>query len=135
MKSKRESGAQNFSSASKKANQALQCIGEVEQTEFYVLEVYQKNEWMGGLFAAVFWKGLHIRQLFLDPKLRGKGIGKERMMRAFSFAKEKGCHFACLETTNYQAYDFYKHFGFFKEFTRKGYTKGVELHMMRKDFE
>ena len=80
-----------------------------------------------------FYGGLHIKHLFLDRTLRGKGLGTALMKKAFERGYELGCRFAYVETLSFQALGFYQKLGFTLDYTREGYNRGVSMHYLHKD--
>ncbi|MCL1145762.1 GNAT family N-acetyltransferase [Shewanella marinintestina] len=75
----------------------------------------------GGLIAALtadlLWQWLYVDELWVDESCRGKGIGKQLMMQAETYAKEQQLAGLWLWTQSWQAPLFYQNLGF-KEFTR-----------------
>ena len=92
------------------------------------------KELLGAVVSKTFWGGLHIKNLYLVPSARGKGVGKKLMDKAIEKGKRLGCRFAFVETMSFQALEFYKKLGFVEEFSRPGYDKGCIFHYLRKDF-
>lgn len=65
-------------------------------------------------FSSVAMKDAFIlNDLFVINDFRQKGIGKQMMKKAFSFANEKGARFICLETatSNIKAQQLYEKMG------------------------
>lgn len=67
---------------------------------------------IGGLFGNIFWGWLHIDTLWVDESYRQNGIGTSLMDRAEAEACAMGVQQAYLETTDFQALDFYKKRGY-----------------------
>ena len=65
-----------------------------------------------GLFGAVSMHCLVIQILWVEDALRGQGIGTELLATAEALAKEKGARQAIVETTTFQAPEFYEKFGY-----------------------
>jgi len=55
------------------------------------------------------------------------------MEKALHFAKENGCHFAFVETMQFQALGFYQKLGFELEFSRSGYANDGIFHYLKKN--
>lgn len=103
--------------------------GDVNSFGFAVKE---EGKVVGIIMAKTFYGGLHIKHLFLEKEIRGKGYGTTLMEKAMKRGKDLGCSFAYLETLNIQAQGFYEKLGFTLEFTREGYNQGVAMHYLRK---
>jgi GNAT superfamily N-acetyltransferase len=62
----------------------------------YVLLRYRHSMWASGLEAT-------LEDLFVDPALRGRGVGGRLVQSALARAEEKGCVTACLDTNEHNA--------------------------------
>lgn len=104
--------------------------GDVSHFSF----VYRsEGKLLGHLVGKSFYGGLHIKHLFLDRTIRGKGLGTALMKKAFERGKELGCRFAYVETLSFQALGFYQKLGFTLDYTRKGYNHGVSMHYLHRE--
>ncbi len=74
---------------------------------------------VGGVYGEVFWQWLYIRTLWVEPTLRGRGIATALLKAVEGAAQARGIHQVHLETTDFQALDFYQ---------KLGYTVFGELH-------
>lgn len=75
------------------------------QTAGYALFFYSYSTWVG--------PGIYLEDLFVEPELRGRGIGKALLRKVAAIAVEKGCRrlqWAVLDW-NTPAIDFYKAMG------------------------
>jgi GNAT superfamily N-acetyltransferase len=75
------------------------------QTAGYALFFYNYSTWVG--------PGIYLEDLFVEPELRGHGIGKALLEKVAAIAVEKGCRrlqWAVLDW-NTPAIDFYKAMG------------------------
>jgi len=61
----------------------------------------------GGLLGETRWHWLEIGTLWVTEEHRGKGHGRALLHRAEEIAHERGCRMAVLDTTAFQALDFY----------------------------
>lgn len=103
--------------------------GDVSHFSF----VYRnEGKLLGQLVGKSFYGGLHIKHLFLDRTMRGKGLGAALVKKALERGKELGCRFAYLETLSFQALGFYEKLGFTLDYTREGYNRGVSMHYLHK---
>lgn len=57
-----------------------------------------KDNWMGGLYAEVYWGWIKINDLWLHEEYRGKGLGGQLLEEAERIAREKGAKKALLTT-------------------------------------
>jgi ribosomal protein S18 acetylase RimI-like enzyme len=67
---------------------------------------------IGGLFGDISWGWMHIDTLWVSESYRQNGIGTSLMDRAEAEAIAMGVHRAYLESTDFQAVDFYKKRGY-----------------------
>ena len=67
---------------------------------------------VGGLRGDVVWGWLHVDFLWVDERLRGAGLGTRLMQRAEAEARSLDVDRAHLETTDFQALDFYRKRGY-----------------------
>jgi ribosomal protein S18 acetylase RimI-like enzyme len=93
----------------------------------------QDNMIHGGCSFCNFYGCLYIDNLWVEESLRGKGYGTKLMMSAEKFGKEHGCHFATVNTMDWEALDFYKKLGFQVEFARRGFLKESVFYFLRKE--
>ena len=116
----------------------------------YGLEAYNETRWplhppwrplaiflrdegriVAGLAGETYCGWLSVRYLWVSERLRGRGIGRELMVRAEACARERGCHSAWLDTFGFQAPGFYEKLGY-QEFARLDYPPGHHRHFLRK---
>ena len=86
---------------------------------------------VAGLAGETYCGWLFVRYLWVSEGLRGRGVGRDLMVRAEVLARERGCHSAHLDTFSFQARGFYEKLGY-KEFGRLDYPPGHHKHFMRK---
>lgn len=95
-------------------------------------EIFNEQEFVGAIVVQLFWGQLHIKYLFVEQKYRRQGIAQQLMNHALGFGRQRGCHFAFVETMNFQAPDFYQKMGFTIDFSRSGYAKNTSFHYLKK---
>jgi ribosomal protein S18 acetylase RimI-like enzyme len=71
-----------------------------------------ESQLVGGLLAATVWTWLSIDVLWVDPTVRGRGFGRQLMVRAETIALGRGCTDARLDTFDFQARAFYERLGY-----------------------
>jgi GNAT superfamily N-acetyltransferase len=86
---------------------------------------------VAGLAGETYCGWLFVRYLWVSDGLRGRGAGRELMVRAETLASERGCHSAWLDTFSFQARGFYEKLGY-EEFGRLDYPPDHQRHFMRK---
>ncbi len=96
-------------------------------------EIFNDQEFIGAIVVHLFWGQLHIKYLFVEKPYRGQGIARELINHACEFGKLRGCHFAFVETMNFQAPKFYQKMGFKMEFSRSGYAENTSIHFLKKN--
>lgn len=95
-------------------------------------EIIENDVSLGVVVCQLFWGNLHIKYLLTNKEHRGRGIARALMEHAFDFGKEKGCHFAFVETMSFQAPEFYQKLGFEIELKRDGYAAGTSFYYLKK---
>ena len=86
----------------------------------------------GGLLADVYFRWVFVKILWVDERLRGRGLGAELMRRAEAEARGLGCTGIWLDTFSFQAPEFYRKLGY-DEFGRlDDYPPGFSRHFFRK---
>ncbi len=73
---------------------------------------------LGGALAKIYWGWLYIEWLWVDQSLRGKNAGTELLDRVEAYALKQSVSNFRLETTSFQALDFY---------LKRGYEVFAEL--------
>ena len=114
-------------------NHSLQKLGIAGKGDSVAFVAKDGDTFAGGITVEVFYGLLHIKLLFVEDVYRKYGIGKKLMEEALNFGREMKCRQAFVETLSFQALGFYQKLGFLLEFSRTGYTCGVENHHLRKD--
>ena len=71
-----------------------------------------RGEWLGGLLGEIWSGWLHVRILWVDAAVRGRGNGTRLLRAAEDYALERGCGGATLETMSFQARPFYENCGY-----------------------
>lgn len=91
-----------------------------------------KGEVVGGI-AGWTWAGAcEVTQLWVDEKMRARGIGKALLDAAELEAKDKGCLIILIKTYSFQAPGFYLKQGFIAQHVTKDFPKGYSYYTMVK---
>jgi ribosomal protein S18 acetylase RimI-like enzyme len=113
---------------------ALECVGVSEFNSFQNFYTLDKQENLQGIVVVqLFWGTLYIKYLFVTKPYRRKGLGTSLIEKALNYGADNNCKFVFVETMSFQAIDFYKKFGFYKEFVRHGFSNGVSVHYLKKE--
>lgn len=67
---------------------------------------------IGGLWGRTAYDWLFVELLFVPESLRGRGIGRDLLVRAEREAIARGCHSVWLDTFDFQARGFYERLGY-----------------------
>ncbi len=90
-------------------------MGERAARDSLTFAVFAKDDMdnvVGGIRASAFWNWLNIEVIWVDEDVRGGGVGKRLLAKAEEFAIANGYYAACLETTSFQAREFYAKQGY-----------------------
>ncbi len=90
------------------------------------------GEVVGGLYGHTSFGWLFVELLFVPESLRGRGIGRNLMLRAESEAIARGCRGAWLDTFQFQARGFYERLGYSCFGRLDDYPAGHSRFFMRK---
>jgi GNAT superfamily N-acetyltransferase len=79
------------------------------------------------------WAGVcEITQLWVDERMRNKGLGKMLLDAAESEAKEKGCSTVLVKSYSFQAPSFYERHGYKIEHVVKDFPHGYNYYTLTK---
>ncbi|NMH63676.1 GNAT family N-acetyltransferase [Shewanella salipaludis] len=71
-----------------------------------------QNQTLGGILGEIKWGWLYIEGLWVSESVRSKGFGSKLLQQLEDYAQSKGVTNYRLETTSFQALDFYKKQGY-----------------------
>lgn len=109
-----------------------------EQTEHQPMEFFavflrdHHQSILGGCSGTILYGCLYIDTLWVSPKLRSQGYGRQLMQKALEFGLAKHCSFATVNTMDWEALAFYQKLGFSIEFQRQGFAHGSVFYFLRK---
>lgn len=107
---------------------------DVDITPLFLTLRDDENQIFGGLVARTWWQGLEIQYLWISEQERGKGKGKELMLKAEEVAKARGCQMAYVDTFNFQAKGFYEKLGYQAYGSMDGYLGKHTRYYLKKAF-
>ena len=88
----------------------------------------------GGVIGELIWGWLHIQTLWVAAEQRGNDIGTRLLAEIEQAARARGVCQATLETTSFQARDFYLKNGFEVVGAVEGKPRGHTWYYMKKAF-
>jgi GNAT superfamily N-acetyltransferase len=93
------------------------------------------GELLGGCVGSTVdvWRWLTVDTMWVAPRWRGHGIGRQLLTDVESQARERGCRWSKLNTWEFQAPGFYEHLGYVVYGREVDYPPGHVNHLMRKD--
>jgi GNAT superfamily N-acetyltransferase len=97
---------------------------------FYAMDV--DNAVLGGLMGQIWARWLHVGTLWVDERLRGRGLATRLMAAAEHYAIGKGCTDAFLETFSFQALPLYEKLGYRVFGTLENYPEGHRYFYLTK---
>ncbi|WP_395947024.1 GNAT family N-acetyltransferase [Caedibacter taeniospiralis] len=81
-------------------------LGAYEHDPF-TLYIKTEGRVVGGCYGDITKDNCYMDCIWVDPQYRGKGFAKSVMSKLEDYAKQKHCSFITLETSDFQAKDFY----------------------------
>ncbi|HEV2524210.1 MAG TPA: GNAT family N-acetyltransferase [Gammaproteobacteria bacterium] len=104
--------------------------------EFFAFFVRdENNKVLGGCNCAILYGCLYIDYLWISESLRNQDYGTKLMLAAEKQGREQGCTFACVNTMDWEALDFYKKLNYTIEFERHGFEKDSVFYFLRKELK
>jgi GNAT superfamily N-acetyltransferase len=87
---------------------------------------------LGGASGKSYWDWLYVKYLWVDTKMRGRGIGSMLMAEIEKVALKRKCIGIHLNTFSFQAHDFYIKNGFRVFGIVDSHPKGHKRYFMSK---
>ena len=87
---------------------------------------------IGGVYGEMFWDWLHVKTLWVSKDHRGRGIGSALLRKVEQAALLRGFHGCHLETTSFQALDFYRKHGYEIFGELEGKPQGTTWYFIKK---
>jgi ribosomal protein S18 acetylase RimI-like enzyme len=92
----------------------------------------ERGRLAGGLIGELVWGRLHVQTLWVEVAQRGQGIGARLLAEIEQTAQERGAAGVTLETTSFQARDFYLKNGYEIVGAIEGKPAGHTWYYMKK---
>jgi ribosomal protein S18 acetylase RimI-like enzyme len=99
--------------------------------EIYILD--DAGSLVGGLVGKTVWGWLEIAAIWVEERLRGRGLGTELMECAETEARRRGCAAARFSTWDFQALGFYERLGYTPYGRLENYPAGHTVYYLRKE--
>lgn len=80
-------------------------------THFSVFLKTKEGKILGGALVWMHTESIYVQAIWIEPTLRGQGLGAKLLQKAENEALKKGCRYATLDS-NYQAVGFYQRLGY-----------------------
>jgi ribosomal protein S18 acetylase RimI-like enzyme len=109
-----------------------QTTGIVDALGISVFGRDTQGELVAGLCGHTWGGCCEIRQVWVDEKHRGQGIGRRLLELAETEARRRGCFQMVLATHSFQAPEFYRKLGFEVVHTLPDYPLGYQHLQLRK---
>ena len=79
-----------------------------DELKFAVFAKDASGRVVGGIRAVASWNWMNIEVIWVDEESRGAGVGRQLLRKAEEFAIKNDFFSCCLETTSFQAREFYE---------------------------
>ncbi|MGE5221619.1 MAG: GNAT family N-acetyltransferase [Omnitrophica WOR_2 bacterium] len=114
----------------------LECLGEAVIRRSEIDAILARDEaggTIGGIVGALAYDWLHITTFWVDKHYRGQGIGTRLLKMLEETAVQKEVYKCQLETTSFQALDFYLKNGYEIFGSLEGKPVGSTWYYLKKD--
>ncbi|MDO1605047.1 GNAT family N-acetyltransferase [Lactobacillus sp. YT155] len=78
----------------------------------FSIGAFENDEWRGGAIAKLYGNTMHLSLLGINIECRHQGVGTALMKKIEQLSIENKCLYLTVNTQDYQAREFYEHFGF-----------------------
>jgi GNAT superfamily N-acetyltransferase len=103
--------------------------------EYYPVAIFLKDAHdavLGGVLGHIWGKWLRVAILWLAEPVRGQGYGRQLLLAAEAYARERGCEQVQLSTFSFQARPFYEKLGYDVFATLEDCPPGHREYFLRK---
>ncbi len=108
---------------------------ELQESAQLATTAKYQGEVVGGLLAAVFYRGYNLQLLWIREDFRGRGLGKKLLETAEQQARAHGCTVVFGFSFGFQAPDFYLRAGYRVFGVIEDYPQGYTCHFLSKRLE
>ena len=108
-------------------------VGDDGHTPLNIVEYDADGNRIGGILGGTYWGWMYVDILWVHEDHRGKGIGSMLLAEAEKEAKARGCHHVHLDTTSWQAPEFYKKHGYTVVGILPDIPKGNQKYLLMKE--
>jgi GNAT superfamily N-acetyltransferase len=105
-------------------------IGELKSIGVFVTD--ERGVKLAGLTGSTAGNWLRIDMLWVSDALRGQGVGTQLIKAAEAEARQRGCRYAQVDTTSFQARPFYEKLGYTLRFSLDRYPRHHQRHYLSK---
>ena len=107
----------------------------LRSTPVHAYAVGEDGALAGGCVGRVerVWHWLTIDTMWVDPALRGRGLGRALLTSLDDQARRLGCRWSDVTTFDFQAPEFYRAAGYVEYGTKTDYPPGHVNHLLRKE--
>jgi ribosomal protein S18 acetylase RimI-like enzyme len=92
----------------------------------------ENGDLIGGVHGEIFWDWLYVKTLWVSTEYRGRGIGRHLLSEIEETALQRGFRGSHLETTSFQALDFYQKLGYEIFGELEGKPAGTTWYFLKK---
>jgi GNAT superfamily N-acetyltransferase len=103
--------------------------------EYYPVSIFLKDAHdavLGGVLGHIWGQWLRIAILWVAEAVRGQGYGRQLLLAAEAYARERGCQHVQLSTFSFQARPFYEKHGYEVFATLEDCPPGHREYFLRK---
>ncbi|OQP31441.1 GNAT family N-acetyltransferase [Pantoea latae] len=105
-------------------------IDELKSIGVFVTD--ERGVKLAGLTGSTAGNWLRIDMLWVSDALRGQGVGTQLIKAAEAEARQRGCRYAQVDTTSFQARPFYEKLGYTLRFSLDRYPRHHQRHYLSK---
>jgi GNAT superfamily N-acetyltransferase len=109
-------------------------VGPSGDGTYAVIATDGAAELLGGILCRRFWGIFFVAAFFIEAEHRYRGIGRELLRHAELLARSIGCEVVYLDTSDFQAPDFYPKFGY-RRFATLTIPQGFQRFWLYKRLE